>query len=302
MTRARRSHPPTVLKLVERTLRTECALPRGARILLGVSGGGDSQALLHVLARLRERLDFELFAHGVDHGLREEAALELDLAEALARAQAVPFQRSRVAVSAGGNLMARARAARYQELRRARAAAGADLLATAHHADDRAETVLLRLLRGSGPRGLAVLPARSGELVRPMIRARRTDVQAHLGRHSIRFASDPSNRDPRFARTRVRHELLPLMESLSPRVVEHLNALADQLAQDSPPELLGPDGAPVPLGRAQARAFVRLLEEPDAHAQIWLSGGRAIRLDPSSGAPRIVAATPRGAANRRKSD
>ncbi|MBK8996354.1 MAG: tRNA lysidine(34) synthetase TilS [Myxococcales bacterium] len=302
MTRARRSHPPTVLKLVERTLKTECALPKGARILLGVSGGGDSQALLHALARLRERLDFELFAHGVDHGLRKEAALELDLAEELARAHVVPFQRSRIAVSPGGNLMARARAARYRELRRVRDAAGAELLATAHHADDRAETFLLRLLRGSGPRGLAVLPPRTGDLLRPLIRARRTDVQAHLGRHAIRFASDPSNDDPRFARTRVRNELLPQMESLSPRVVEHLNALADQLAQESPPELLGPDGTAIPLGRAQTRAFVRLLGNPDAHAQIWLAGGLAIRLDPSSGAPQIVGATPRGAANRRKSD
>ena len=73
MTRVRRSHPPTLLKIVERTLKTECRLPTGAGILLGVSGGGDSQALLHVLARLAPRLGFALFAHGVDHGLRAEA-------------------------------------------------------------------------------------------------------------------------------------------------------------------------------------------------------------------------------------
>lgn len=302
MTGARRSHPPTLLRLVERTLKSECALAKGARILLAVSGGGDSQALLHALARLRARLDFELFAHGVDHGLRAEAAAELDLAAALAAREGVPFRRSRVGVRPGGNLMARARAARYQELERARRSFGAELLATAHHADDRAETVLLRLLRGSGPQGLAVLPPRAGALLRPMIRARRTDVQAHLLRHDLSFAADPTNDDPRFARTRVRRELLPLLESLSPRVVEHLNALADQLAGTATPALSGPDGAPVALGRAQRRELARMLETRDARAQIWLPGARAVRLDPSTGTPRIVPRAARGAANRRKSD
>ncbi|RYE80370.1 MAG: hypothetical protein EOO74_02230, partial [Myxococcales bacterium] len=92
-----------------------------------------------------------------------------------------------------------------------------------------AETVLLRLLQGSGPRGLGCLPARSGDLVRPMLRARRSDVMTHLERHGLAYASDPSNKNSRFARVRVRHELLPLLESLSSSVVAHLNSLADDL-------------------------------------------------------------------------
>lgn len=293
MTRVRRSHPPALAKLVERTLRTECRLPEGTRILLGVSGGGDSQALLWVLAHLRSRLPFELLAHGVDHGLRPEAGAELDLAEALARSLGVPFRRSRVSLERGGNLMARARDARYRELRGVLDSLGGGLIATAHHADDRAETVLLRLLRGAGPRGLGVLPPLSEGLVRPMIRARRTDVQAHLARHRILFASDPSNEDPRRARTRVRKELVPLLESMSPRIVEHLNALADQLAGAKGPELGGE-----PLGRAQAQALERLLAS--GRGQIWLPRGRLARLCPATGAPEISGAVGPGAVKRRQ--
>ena len=108
---------------------------------------------------------------------------------------------------------------------------------------DRAETFLLRLLRGAGPSGLAVLPPRaplplarseraSGiaiDLLRPLLRARRSDIRAHVARHQIAYSDDPSNADPRFARSRVRSELLPLLEELSPGIVSHLEALSDQL-------------------------------------------------------------------------
>jgi tRNA(Ile)-lysidine synthase len=302
MTRRRRSHPPTLLKLIERTLRAECALPKGTRILVAVSGGGDSQALLHALARLAPRLGLSLVAHGVDHGLRPAAAAELDLAEALAASVGVPFTRSRVKLAPGGNLMARARARRYQALRGAARDAHAAFIATAHHADDRAETVLLRLLRGAGPRGLAVLPPKSDDLLRPMLRARRTDVQGHLRRHGIEFASDPTNEDPRYLRARVRHELVPLLESLSPKVVSHLTALADELVDAAPPLVHGPDGAPVPLGRAQARALSQLRRTGSSDARIWLPGGRTLRLDPETGAVRVLPAGSGGAAIRRKSD
>lgn len=183
-------------------------------------------ALLHVLSLLRRRGAFGLFAHGVDHGLRPEAGGELDLAASFAGALDVPFDRSAVHVAPGGNLQARARAARWGALRAAASRLGADRIATGHHADDRAETLIIRLLRGTGVRGLAVLPARDGDRIRPLVRARRADIDAHVMRHRIPFATDPSNRDPRFLRTRVRGEVLPLLERLSPKIVEHLCALA----------------------------------------------------------------------------
>lgn len=231
-----RSHPPSLVTIVSRTLVEECGVLPGAAIVAAVSGGGDSQAMLSVLARLAPKLGFSLRAHGVDHGLRQAAALELDLAEALAARLGVPFERTRLAVAPGSNLQARAREARYAVLR---SDAGRDsaLIATAHHAEDRAETVLLRLLRGAGPRGLAVLPGRAQDVIRPLLRAGKSDVLAHLERHHLEFARDPSNIDPAFLRVRVRHELLPLLATLSPQIVRHLNALADALGGSSLPEL-----------------------------------------------------------------
>jgi tRNA(Ile)-lysidine synthase len=190
-------------------------------------------ALLHVLAILRSKLAFGLFAHGVDHGLRAEASAELDRAEAFARSLDVPFTRSHVSVSPGGNLQARARTARWSALRDAASRAGADRIATGHHAEDRAETVLMRILRGTGVRGLAALPPRDGDRIRPLNRARRTDIDAHLKRHAIPFSLDPSNRDPRFLRTRVRSEILPALERLSPRIIEHLCSLAEDVSNGS---------------------------------------------------------------------
>jgi len=301
--RRRRSHAPTLLTLAERTLRQECGLAQGDRVLVAVSGGGDSQALLHVLARLAPQLGVELRAMGVDHGLRPEATEELDLAEELARASGIPFQRERVRVETGGNLMARARTARYAALRAGAAEWGSALIATAHHADDRAETVLARLLRGAGPRGLAVMPPRSKELLRPFIRARRTDVQAHLSRHSLRFATDPTNSDARYLRTRLRLEVLPLLESLSPSVVEHLNALADQVAGPPPPEVTDSSGQPIPLGRAQVGELQRLLTRVNSRGSVRVAGGRSIHLDAESGALVVLEPDSRqGAVKRTKSD
>lgn len=252
-----RSHPPSLVTLVKRTLREECGALRGRSVLAAVSGGGDSQAMLSVLARLAPELGFELRAHGVDHGLRAEAARELDLAQRLAERLAVPFERTRVSVTRGANLQARAREARYAVLREA-AAPHAALIATAHHADDRAETVLLRLLRGAGPRGLAVLPPRAQDVIRPLLRATKQDVLLHLQRHDVPFAQDPSNADPAFMRVRVRHELIPLMNQLSPRIVKHLNALADALSGAELPELPGLDSeAQLELNGAQIREVLR---------------------------------------------
>ncbi len=315
-----RSHPPSLMRLAERVIRDEELIARGDVVLCACSGGPDSTALLHVLGRLRERFHFSLVAHGVDHGLRMEAAAELGVAGRVAASLGVPFAITRVDVAPGGNLQARAREARFGALRTAARLAGARRIATGHTADDRAETVLLRLLRGAGPEGLAVLPPSAPfpesvgtatstlhptstsiatsalhpaitsyapsalrpetpgasrrhpeiALIRPLIFARRVDVAAHLGRHHIAAAHDPSNADARFLRVRVRSELLPLMEDMSPAIVEHLCALADMLAAtpaaDAP--LRG-------LGRAQRLAVARA-KKCEREVKLRLSGGRDV--------------------------
>lgn len=272
-----RSHPPSLTTVVRRTLSEECGALAGRCVLAAVSGGGDSQAMLSVLARLAPSFGFTLHAHGVDHGLRPEASRELDLAQALAERLAVPFERTRLALERGGNLQARAREARYAALREAAAPHDA-LIATAHHATDRAETVLLRLLRGAGPRGLAVLAPRAHDVIRPLVRASKGDVLLHLERHGLPFADDPSNSDAAFLRVRVRREALPLLEQLSPRIVQHLNTLADALAGADLPDLGGCDASEASeLNGAQIREALRA-SRLGRSVTIRVAGGRDLRL------------------------
>jgi tRNA(Ile)-lysidine synthase len=279
-----RSHPPTLLKIAERTLVEECALERGERLVVAVSGGGDSTALLHVLSRLAGRLGISLVAHGVDHGLRPDASRELDLVESFCRTLGVAFGRTRVDVGSGGNLQARAREARRAALVGAAAAAGARRIATAHHADDRAETVLMRILNGAQLPALGVLPPTDGILMRPLIRARKADILRHIERHGLEHVADPSNQDRRFLRVRVRLEALPVLEQLSPAVVSHLNALADDAAGASggAPVVHDDTGRPVALRRAQAAALRRAMAL-EISARIRLSGDREIVVGPVAG-------------------
>ncbi len=229
----RGSHRPSLTTLVQRFWSSELVTaPR--HVLVACSGGPDSMALLHCLARLSAKLKLRVSAAGVDHGLREQAGAELGLAAELARSLNVEFRCLQTKVAPGGNLQARARAVRYELLEEERQRVGADAIATGHTADDRAETVLIRLLRGTGLGGLAVLPPQAERRVRPLLRATREDVELHLARHSVPFARDPSNLDTRFVRVRVRHELMPLLRELSPAIVKTLNRVADEVAEVPP--------------------------------------------------------------------
>jgi tRNA(Ile)-lysidine synthase len=278
----RRTHPPALLRRTGRTLREETPVREGDRVVVAVSGGRDSMALLHVLALLAERMGLVLHAHGVDHGLRPEAARELDVAEQLAQELGVPFSRSRLAVPAGGNLQMRARLARYAALDRVADGLGARWVATAHHADDRAETLLMQLLRGSRPRALAVLPAWTERRLRPFVRSQRAAITRHLLRHGIAHSDDPSNQNRRFLRVRVREELLPLMEELVPGVVEHLNHVADELSEAAEIIVTDEQGEPVALGLGHRTQIRRALKLTQRQARIRLAGGAEVRLESAS--------------------
>ncbi len=274
-----RSHPPTLLTLARRAVRGPCGLTSTSHVLVAVSGGPDSIALLHVCCMLLERgVIGAVSAHGVDHGLRPDAATELMLAADLARAHGVPFASTTLSVAPGSNLQARARTARWASLERAKAEAGADVIATGHHQDDRAETVLIRVLRGAPLPALAVLPARERDRVRPFIAASRADVRAHIERHGLVFAEDPSNLSARFLRVRVRHEVLPLLEQLSPRIREHLAELADAVvannAADPTPEVVTTFGHAVDRRKESKRTLATLAGlSKNANARVSLKGG-----------------------------
>ena len=185
------------------------ALPPG-RWVLAISGGRDSMALLTAMARMRRR---ELAAVATfDHGTGAAATAACDLAEAVATAAGVPVRRGRG--SGGRGSEAAWRAARYRFLNRVAGELGARLV-TAHTEDDQIETVLLRLLRGSGVRGLAGMLAASGP-ARPLLSVSRAMVDDYLRLRAVSFVDDPSNARPDFLRNRVRHELLPAFERSAP--------------------------------------------------------------------------------------
>ena len=186
-----------------------CRFPiASATVTCAVSGGADSMALL-MLARAA---GLDVTAVHVVHGLREGSSAEAEVVRAAAERFGARFEARTVSVPPGADLEARARRARYEVL-------PAEVL-TGHTADDQAETVLMFLMRGTGPEGLAGIDPRR----RPLLALRRSDTEAVCRELGLAYIDDPSNADPAFTRNRVRHELLPLMAEISRRDVVDLIA------------------------------------------------------------------------------
>ncbi len=220
-----------LVRAVARVAREHDLLRSHQRVLVACSGGPDSVALLHVLVALAPVFPLDVAVGYVHHGLRpsadEDAAFVRDLVAKLH----VQFLMRFVELK-GPNLEARARAARYAALADMARELGATAVATGHTLDDQAETVLLRLLRGTGVAGLAgILPRRalgSGlEVVRPLLWTRRTELKAFLLRLGQPWREDETNRELTAQRNRVRHSILPLLASENPRLVEALGQLAE---------------------------------------------------------------------------
>jgi tRNA(Ile)-lysidine synthase len=225
---------------VRRAVVTACdrrgVLHPGERVLVACSGGPDSMGLLDALVRLAPPRGWRLEVAHVDHGLRAESAAEADLvAEECARA-GLPLRRLKVSVAAGGSLQERARSARLDALRTTARSAGATAIALGHTADDQAETVLMRILTTGSPRGLVAMAERDGLMARPLLRVWRAQTAAYCDALGLDVVDDPSNRDRRFLRTRVRHELLPALEAVMPGARRRLVILAErQRALFQPP-------------------------------------------------------------------
>ena len=209
----RGSAAPLVLDAVREAVVRGGLLGPGDHVLVAVSGGPDSVALLHALTLLRSELGLQLTVCHVHHGLRPEADRDAAFVEALAARLGCAAEVVRVQVPRGGGRSPEeaARLVRHAALARVARGVGAGRIALGHTADDQAETVLMRVLQGAGPRGLAGIPARRGRIVRPLLDVDRTSVLAHLAAHDLEAVDDSTNRDPKFLRNRVRHEILPLL-------------------------------------------------------------------------------------------
>lgn len=199
-------------------------------VVVACSGGPDSVALLVLAADA----GLEPVAVHVDHGLRPGSEHEFAMVRAAAEALGVRARSERVVVGEGPNLEARARDARYAALQLARDEIGASAILVAHTADDQAETVLLNVMRGSATAGLAGMPGRRGAVVRPLLHLRRAEVRAVVADRGFTTVDDETNRDPRFRRAWVRHELLPMLGRGADRdLVPVLARQADLLRAES---------------------------------------------------------------------
>src|SRR5512134_99792 len=170
------------------------------RLVVAVSGGADSLALLHLLHATREAHRLELVVAHADHGIHPRSAEVARRVENLATALGLPVHVGRLELGPGTGETA-ARVARHLWLEKIRLASGADGIALAHHMDDQAETVLLRVLAGSWPAGLAAMARRRGVLLRPLLDFRRSELEAWVQDRGIEAWDDPANRDPAHRRS-----------------------------------------------------------------------------------------------------
>ena len=204
-------------------------LDPGARVVVGVSGGADSLALVAVTAFVAERESYDLSAVVVDHGLQHGSSDVAATAARQAESLGVPAVVERVEVGRAGGPESAARDARLGAL----AATGAAAVLLAHTLDDQAETVLLGLGRGSGPRSISGMAPRDGVWRRPLLTMRRADTERICRASGLTWWTDPHNGDPTFRRSRVRAEVMPVLEDvLGGGVAEALARTADQVRAD----------------------------------------------------------------------
>lgn len=211
----------------------------GDTVIVAVSGGPDSMALLHMLLRLQMRADIKLAAAHLNHGLRPEAAAEEDFVKLYCARAGIPCYIRRIKVGEiaereGRSLEETGRQCRYDFFNEIRQELNEALIATAHHQDDRAEGVLLNLIRGTGIKGLRSIMPVNGHIIRPLLLLTRDEIMTYLQENHVAYCTDESNYDPVYLRNRVRLGLLPyLRKEFNANIVKGLNQLADLAAAEN---------------------------------------------------------------------
>lgn len=226
--------------LLNEAERTVCGLTPTDGVLVACSGGADSVALLLEFVRLRtEGTVATVVAAHLDHGIRgAEAKRDADFVEALCKRLNVPFVLETADIPAvskeqGLSMETAARNVRYAFLERIRKERGLQWIATAHHADDQAETMLLHLLRGSGLNGLCGMRYRSGTLIRPFLRYSKQELLRYLTERGEPYCTDSTNAEEAWTRNRIRHRLMPVLETFRPNVGETLADTSFRLQEDA---------------------------------------------------------------------
>ncbi len=226
------------MKQVWRTIEQYEMLQSGDNVLLGVSGGPDSMALLHLLYSSQERLGIHLFVVHVHHGLRPEAEEEASYVQEQCAIWGIPFRLFRIDVAAwaqenGMSLEQAGHEARFACFREMAEAWQIDKLALGHHKDDRAESSLLHLIRGCGLDGLAAMPPKDGWIIRPLAQVSKGELLHYCEAHHLHYFTDSSNLEPECLRNQIRLELLPQLREYNPRIVDALLRLQECCSADT---------------------------------------------------------------------
>jgi tRNA(Ile)-lysidine synthase len=209
----------------------------GDRVIVAVSGGPDSVCLLHVLHDLMDELGIDVVVAHFDHGLRPaEDNAETDFVRTLAQSLNLPFETEKAGLAqmADASVEEKARTARYHFLEKVKAKHRAQKIALGHSLNDQAETVLMRLLRGSGPSGLAgIPPVRDKDIIRPLIGVTRREIEDYLKARNCAHMTDSSNLRTDYLRNKIRLHLMPLLQEYQPRLLERLGDLAALLGDEN---------------------------------------------------------------------
>ncbi len=219
-------------------IRQAAMLSSGDRVVVAVSGGADSVVLLHVLLSLRDKLGLrEVLAVHVHHGIRaEEAERDEAFVRTLCRDWAVPLRVVRKDVPALARewkkgLEEAGREVRYAVFEELSAANGGCPVATAHTLSDQAETLLLHLSRGCGPHGLTGIPEKRGHIIRPLLTCSRQEIEAYSREHRLPYVLDSTNTDVRYARNRIRGQVVPELTALNPQFEEAAGRLVRRMRE-----------------------------------------------------------------------
>ena len=211
---------------------------KGGTILCAVSGGRDSICLLHYLYEASKRYDFTVAAAHLNHLMRDTAMRDIDFVRSFCEVREIPFfveaapvyelaEQFHISVEEAG------RRARYEFLYRTADAIGAEKIATAHHSNDQAETVLLNLMRGTGTEGLGGIPPVRGRLIRPLLQTSRQEIEAYLEENGIGHVEDETNKDLTYARNRLRRVIWPEFLKINPAVSENISRAARIVRQEN---------------------------------------------------------------------
>jgi tRNA(Ile)-lysidine synthase len=237
MTTGTAKRRPVLLDQIVRTIRERRLFDPGQHLLVAVSGGPDSIALLSLLAVLARSWRLTLTAVHFNYGLRgRESDADEEFVASFCRSRDIPLIVRRPVLAKqrrASSLQLLARSARYEAMKSLAHQLHADTIVTGHTANDQAETMLLWMLRGAGVTGLAGMPfVRERIIVRPLLRTTRQDLLAYLKQENLSYRQDSSNLTPLYRRNRVRRDLLPVMEDITPGIVRLLERQADVLRAD----------------------------------------------------------------------